>query len=195
MWTCSRYATEFLLLDDELSLLCSDSKGNIQLFNYENASVAESRGGTRLLANGGLHLGSRVNCFVRVRSEPRKRGEKVDNGAGQQLAMFATLDCGLGAVVPVHEATFKRLLALQNKLSLCADLPFYAGLTPRGFRAFRAQTKSHFLLNKRLLDGQLLMEYHRLDAVRKKEIARQIGLSVGEIMETLESLDKALIRF
>jgi len=183
------YATEFLLYDEDLSLLSSDSNGNIQLFNYENETVPESRGGTRLLANGGFHVGSRINRFVRARSQA---GDK--NGAGQQVAFYVTLDCGLGAVIPIKEAAFRRLQAVQNKLHQSQDVVCHAGLNPREYRAFKAQTQSHHLLQKRLIDGQLVAEFHRLDFTRKKDMARQIGSTVEEIKDDLASLDKVLRR-
>mmetsp|Transcript_27297 Transcript_27297/g.106676 ORF Transcript_27297/g.106676 Transcript_27297/m.106676 type:complete len:1491 (+) Transcript_27297:112-4584(+) len=187
------YATEFLLHNDDLSLVASDGLGNIQLFNYENATVAESRGGTRLLANGGFHLGSRINKFQRVRAYGNMAEDS--KGASQQLTMYSTLNSGLGALVPVSEKTFQLLSALQAKLAQSPDLPHLGGLNPREFRKFRPERTSHQLLNQRLLDGHLLLEFHSLDAVRKKEMARQIGSNLKEIMSTFQSLDTALTRF
>lgn len=44
----------------------------------------------------------------------------------------ATLDGGLGLLLPMQEKTFRRLLMLQNALGTA--LPHHAGLNPRAFR-------------------------------------------------------------
>lgn len=44
----------------------------------------------------------------------------------------ATLDGGIGLLLPMQEKTYRRLLMLQNALSTM--LPHHAGLNPRAFR-------------------------------------------------------------
>lgn len=60
------YAADFVVSGGGLGLLLADGGGNLQLLGYANAAVPESRGGTRLLSHGALHLGARVNRFTRV---------------------------------------------------------------------------------------------------------------------------------
>ena len=44
----------------------------------------------------------------------------------------ATLDGGLGLLLPMQEKTYRRLLMLQNALNTM--LPHHAGLNPKAFR-------------------------------------------------------------
>ncbi|KAK2510539.1 Cpsf1 [Columba guinea] len=53
----------------------------------------------------------------------------VDSG---QLGFLATLDGGLGLLLPMQEKTYRRLLMLQNALG--SALAHHAGLNPRAFR-------------------------------------------------------------
>lgn len=51
-----------------------------------------------------------------------------------RLTLFptATLDGGIGLLLPMQEKTYRRLLMLQNALTTM--LPHHAGLNPRAFR-------------------------------------------------------------
>lgn len=48
------------------------------------------------------------------------------------LPPAATLDGGLGLLLPMQEKTYRRLLMLQSALT--SALPHHAGLNPRAFR-------------------------------------------------------------
>ena len=45
---------------------------------------------------------------------------------------IATLDGGVGLLLPMQEKTYRRLLMLQNALNTL--LPHHAGLNPKAFR-------------------------------------------------------------
>ena len=49
-----------------------------------------------------------------------------------RCASSATLDGGLGLLLPMQEKTYRRLLMLQNALNTM--LPHHAGLNPKAFR-------------------------------------------------------------
>lgn len=51
---------------------------------------------------------------------------------GLTLSPAATLDGGIGLLLPMQEKTYRRLLMLQNALTTM--LPHHAGLNPRAFR-------------------------------------------------------------
>lgn len=51
---------------------------------------------------------------------------------GLTLCPVATLDGGIGLLLPMQEKTYRRLLMLQNALTTM--LPHHAGLNPRAFR-------------------------------------------------------------
>lgn len=48
------------------------------------------------------------------------------------VSTLATLDGGIGLLLPMQEKTYRRLLMLQNALTTM--LPHHAGLNPRAFR-------------------------------------------------------------
>ena len=52
-----------------------------------------------------------------------------------RCASSATLDGGLGLLLPMQEKTYRRLLMLQNALNTM--LPHHAGLNPKAFRYTR----------------------------------------------------------
>lgn len=66
----------------------------------------------------------------------------------------ATLDGGVGLLLPMQEKTYRRLLMLQNALNTM--LPHHAGLNPKAFRFARA--RSTMLLT---LDVFLYSNLHR----------------------------------
>lgn len=63
-------------------------------------------------------------------------GAGVSRDWGGQLGSHsissATLDGGIGLLLPMQEKTYRRLLMLQNALTTM--LPHHAGLNPRAFR-------------------------------------------------------------
>ncbi|KAK2512662.1 Cpsf1 [Columba livia] len=61
----------------------------------------------------------------------------VDSG---QLGFLATLDGGLGLLLPMQEKTYRRLLMLQNALG--SALAHHAGLNPRAFRLLHTERRA-----------------------------------------------------
>lgn len=60
-------------------------------------------------------------------------GQRAMAGAlGSFPVSSATLDGGIGLLLPMQEKTYRRLLMLQNALTTM--LPHHAGLNPRAFR-------------------------------------------------------------
>lgn len=115
----------------------------------------------RLLRRADFHVGAHVNTFWRTPCRgaaegPSKKSVVWENkhitwfgesrvrwgqvcGAGQgtvspahAVPPAATLDGGIGLLLPMQEKTYRRLLMLQNALTTM--LPHHAGLNPRAFR-------------------------------------------------------------
>lgn len=113
----------------------------------------------RLLRRADFHVGAHVNTFWRTPCRgaaegPSKKsvvwenkhitwfGEHLSARAarvgvawglpGSPVSPAATLDGGLGLLLPMQEKTYRRLLMLQNALTTM--LPHHAGLNPRAFR-------------------------------------------------------------
>lgn len=56
----------------------------------------------------------------------------VNQAASIVCVATATLDGGIGLLLPMQEKTYRRLLMLQNALTTM--LPHHAGLNPKAFR-------------------------------------------------------------
>lgn len=108
---------------------------------------------------------------------------------------IATLDGGVGLLLPMQEKTYRRLLMLQNALTTM--LSHHAGLNPKGFRCVCADrtplsgmfpdfaTSLFRMLHcdrrslqnpvKNILDGELLNKYLYLSMMERSELAKKIG--------------------
>jgi CPSF A subunit region/Mono-functional DNA-alkylating methyl methanesulfonate N-term len=186
------YSTEFLIDGEQVSLVSTDADGNVQLFNYANAMVPESRGGKRLLLNGGINLGSRVNKMHRVKLAGSSSGT---SGAGRHATVFATLDGGLGAVVPISSTQFAQLEALSKVMLAAPDVVRHAGLDPADARAFRPASASTQLLQQRLIDTRLPLEVLKLGPARMRTAGTAAGLALSELAELARHLDAVRDRF
>eukprot|EP00069_Balaena_mysticetus_P012294 bmy_07563T0 len=119
--------------DRGLCSLVSDRDRNLMVYMYL-PEAKESFGGMRLLRRADFHVGAHVNTFWRTPCRgaaegPSKKSVVWEN---KHITWFATLDGGIGLLLPMQEKTYRRLLMLQNALTTM--LPHHAGLNPRAFR-------------------------------------------------------------
>eukprot|EP00173_Palmaria_palmata_P005322 Plantae.Rhodophyta-Palmaria_palmata.ctg921.p1 GENE.Plantae.Rhodophyta-Palmaria_palmata.ctg921~~Plantae.Rhodophyta-Palmaria_palmata.ctg921.p1 ORF type:complete len:329 (-),score=38.98 Plantae.Rhodophyta-Palmaria_palmata.ctg921:349-1278(-) len=194
----STYASEFLVFNDEMSIILSDAVGNLHMLGYANANVPESRGGKRLLLNGGVNYGSRVNKFQRVRLTHGASPASVSSSdrSGQHATIFATLDGGLGAIVPLAEKQFHELSRLSEVMIDAADVVRHAGVDPKDARTFRPASSSTQLLNQRLIDTRLALEALLLQPSRARIVSKMAGLdSLDDLVSLFSCLDAVLARF
>lgn len=191
------YATEYLIENGNLSMVMSDGEGNIHMLDYAHAMVPESRGGKRLLLNGGVKYGSRINKFerVRVQAAPAAAAESGSGSAGQHATMFVTLDGGLGAIVPVSEAQYQQLERLTDVMIGAQDVARHAGLDPKDARTFRPSAASTQVLSQRLIDTRLALEALLLSPVRARTVGTMAGMTLDELIALCTFLDAVLMRF
>lgn len=192
------YATEFLIENENMSIIVSDGRGNLRLLNYAHAAVAESRGGKRLLMNGGIHIGSRVNKFMRIRAPDKK--QSIDSGeaarrAGNQALMFATLDGGLGALVAVTETEFKRLEMAWKVIRDYDGIIRCGGVNVDDICSLRHDGSAIEMLGQNLLDSRQIYEIFGMTIFEMCAIGRQSGMKLPELVQTLLDLDTVLWRF
>lgn len=194
------YATEFLVRNDELSIVLSDFKGNIHALNYVHASVPESRGGKRLLTNGGIAYGSQINKFVRVRVQDDKASVNPfrDTGggnAGCHALAFATLDGGIGMVVAVSKEQFEMMQALVDAVDDTKDIARYCGIEPDLVKQFSPESSSTELLSQRLVDSRSAFHFFSLNSLAARKISRELGTDVGKIAGMMTEVDSVLQTF
>lgn len=126
----------------------------------------------------------------------------------------ATLDGGVGLLLPMQEKTYRRLLMLQNALTTM--LSHHAGLNPKAFRCVGADRTSAAMLSgmlpdfatsvsrmlhcdrrslqnpvKNILDGELLNKYLYLSMMERSELAKKIG-TTQDIVSTSEQGAKSV---
>jgi len=80
----------------------------------------------------------------------------------------ATLDGAIGAVAPLSEESYRRLLALQNLL--VNAIPHHAGLNPRTWRLFQPAKTMVQRYAKNFLDCNLLGRYLHLDLALQTQV-------------------------
>lgn len=190
------YACEFLIDGSQLSMVMSDEEGNVELFNYAHAKVPESRGGKRLLLNGAINYGSRINRFQRVKFE---EAGSVNNAgarhAGRHATLFCTSDGGFGAIVPVNEVQHSQLQRLSKVMVDARDVVRHAGIDPVDARAFRPPTSSTQTLANNLIDTRLALEVLQLGPARVRLVASAADMTLAELMQLTSYLEKVLGRF
>ncbi len=130
------FGSEFLVGDDELAIVISDSLKNIHVLTYEPLTV-QSQGGQRLLRRGEINLGYEIQSFVRLRLKPEVAAGKLL--LSKKMGLLAgTVSGGISIHIPVSEKIFRRLYCLYSRMVTHTE--HYCGLNPRGFR--------YFILNK-----------------------------------------------
>uniref|UniRef100_G1RI66 Cleavage and polyadenylation specific factor 1 n=1 Tax=Nomascus leucogenys TaxID=61853 RepID=G1RI66_NOMLE len=130
------YSVDFMVDNAQLGFLVSDRDRNLMVYMYL-PEAKESFGGMRLLRRADFHVGAHVNTFWRTPCRGATEGlsKKSVVWENKHITWFATLDGGIGLLLPMQEKTYRRLLMLQNALTTM--LPHHAGLNPQ-CRAQRA---------------------------------------------------------
>ena len=105
----------------------------------------------------------------------------------------ASLDGGLGFVLPLPEKTYRRLLMLQNLLT--SQLTHCLGLNPRTFRSYRSQRRELQPPARGILDGDLVFSYLNLPAPERQDVARKIGAKTDELADDLMDISRFTAHF
>uniref|UniRef100_A0A8C3S0H6 Cleavage and polyadenylation specificity factor subunit 1 n=1 Tax=Chelydra serpentina TaxID=8475 RepID=A0A8C3S0H6_CHESE len=173
------YSVDFMVDTDQLGFL-----GIWSLHGPHRALMAllpllllakESFGGMRLLRRADFHVGAHVNTFWRTPCRWATDGVTKKSSAweSKHITWFATLDGGIGLLLPMLEKTYRRLLMLQNALTTM--LSHHAGLNPRAFRMLHVDRRILQNAVRNILDGELLTRYLYLSAMERNELAKKIG--------------------
>lgn len=102
------------------------------------------------------------------------------------LIVSATLNGGLGYVLPLPEKTYRRLFMLQNVLLL--HIEHLCGLNPKQYRTIKTARR---LQNptRSILDGDLIWMFLYLPINEKQEVAKKIGTKMEEVMADLMEIN------
>ncbi|MGH0175901.1 UNVERIFIED_CONTAM: hypothetical protein FKN15_071653 [Acipenser sinensis] len=193
------YSIEFMVDNNQLGFLVSDRDKNLMVYMYL-PEAKESFGGMRLLRRADFNVGANVNAFWRMpcRGTPEGASKKSLGWDGKHITWFgsgwliwacefpvllssATLDGGIGLLLPMQEKTYRRLLMLQNALNTM--IPHHAGLNPKAFRMNRCDRRSLQNAVRNILDGELLNKYLYLSTMERSELAKKIGTTPDIVSE------------
>uniref|UniRef100_A0A8C6XT74 Cleavage and polyadenylation specific factor 1 n=1 Tax=Naja naja TaxID=35670 RepID=A0A8C6XT74_NAJNA len=165
------YSVDFMVDNAQLGFLVSDRDRNLLVYMYL-PEAKESFGGMRLLRRADFHVGAHVNAFWRTPCRGALEGpaKKTNAWENKHITWFATLDGGMGLLLPMQEKTYRRLLMLQNALT--SMLPHHAGLNPRMLHVDRRILQNAV---RNILDGELLNRYLYLSTMERSELAKKIG--------------------
>ncbi|KAI3358341.1 hypothetical protein L3Q82_014785, partial [Scortum barcoo] len=168
------YSIEFMVDNNQLGFLVSDRDKNLYVYMYL-PEAKESFGGMRLLRRADFNAGANINTFWRMpcRGALEAGSKKAMTWDNKHITWFATLDGGVGLLLPMQEKTYRRLLMLQNALNTM--LPHHAGLNPKAFRMLHCDRRSLQNAVRNILDGELLNKYLYLSTMERSELAKKIG--------------------
>ncbi|XP_014394185.1 PREDICTED: cleavage and polyadenylation specificity factor subunit 1 [Myotis brandtii] len=188
------YSVDFMVDSTQLGFLVSDRDRNLMVYMYL-PEAKESFGGMRLLRRADFHVGAHVNTFWRTPCRgaaegPSKKSVMWEN---KHITWFATLDGGIGLLLPMQEKTYRRLLMLQNALTTM--LPHHAGLNPRAFRMLHVDRRTLQNAVRNILDGELLNRYLYLSTMERSELAKKIGTTPDIILDDLLETDRVTAHF
>uniref|UniRef100_A0A8C7IBT0 Cleavage and polyadenylation specificity factor subunit 1 n=1 Tax=Oncorhynchus kisutch TaxID=8019 RepID=A0A8C7IBT0_ONCKI len=188
------YSVEFMVDNNQLGFLVSDRDQNISVYMYL-PEAKESFGGMRLLRRADFNVGAHVNAFWRMpcRGALDTATKKTLAWDNKQITWFATLDGGIGLLLPMQEKTYRRLLMLQNALTTM--LPHHAGLNPKAFRMLHADRRQLQNAVRNILDGELLNKYLYLSTMERSELAKKIGTTSDIILDDLLEVDRVTAHF
>ncbi|KAM9494818.1 cleavage and polyadenylation specificity factor subunit 1 isoform 2-T2 [Clarias gariepinus] len=188
------YSIEFMVDNNQLGFLVSDRDKNLLVYMYL-PEAKESFGGLRLLRRADFNVGAHVNTFWRMpcRGVLDPTSKKALSWDNKHITWFATLDGGIGLLLPMQEKTYRRLLMLQNALTTM--LPHHAGLNPKAFRMLHADRRTLQNAVRNILDGELLNKYLYLSTMERSELAKKIGTTADIILEDLLDMDRVTAHF
>ncbi|KAL2080282.1 hypothetical protein ACEWY4_024075 [Coilia grayii] len=188
------YSVEFMVDNNQIGFLVSDRDKNLLVYMYL-PEAKESFGGMRLLRRADFNVGSHVNALWRMpcRGALDPSSKKALTWDNKHISWFATLDGGIGLLLPMQEKTYRRLLMLQNALTTM--LPHHAGLNPKAFRMLHSDRRTLQNPVRNILDGELLNKYLYLSTMERSELAKKIGTTSDIILEDLLEIDRVTAHF
>uniref|UniRef100_A0A8C1A768 Cleavage and polyadenylation specificity factor subunit 1 n=1 Tax=Cyprinus carpio carpio TaxID=630221 RepID=A0A8C1A768_CYPCA len=188
------YSIEFMVDNNQLGFLVSDRDKNLSVYMYL-PEAKESFGGMRLLRRADFNVGAHVNAFWRMpcRGTLDPASKKALTWDNKHITWFATLDGGVGLLLPMQEKTYRRLLMLQNALTTM--LPHHAGLNPKAFRMLHCDRRTLQNAVRNILDGELLNKYLYLSTMERSELAKKIGTTADIILDDLLEVERVTAHF
>ncbi|KAJ3031697.1 UNVERIFIED_CONTAM: Cleavage and polyadenylation specificity factor subunit 1 [Siphonaria sp. JEL0065] len=198
------YGCEYVVDDNIMAFIVSDHEKNMHVLQYlpeckrrhlmhaitkgQTTTAFQSYEGQKLIHKGEMHLGARVQKYVRLRKLPLPKPKFGPFQFSKQYFLVGgTLDGGLNYTIPCSEKLYKRLYAVYSRL--VNNLQPLAGLNPRGYRQIQTRNKPMIQSGppgpKSILDGDLLFQYLWIPVPLQKDIAKGVGSTSERIIDDL----------
>ncbi|BGP33959.1 mRNA cleavage and polyadenylation factor subunit [Rhodotorula toruloides] len=170
--------SNFIVNEGKVAFVSNDDKGVLRLFEYDPMNIA-SHAGQRLMCRTEYHAGAEsIASTLFAKHLPNE-------DAKQSGILYGGLDGSLFTLVPVRDAVFRRLQALQTVMS--RHVLHFGGLNPRAYRIVKNDTVSRAIV-KGILDGDLLAAFEMLPLERQVELAEAVGTDADTVLANLRNL-------
>ena len=201
------YCSGILSRGGSLDFVCHDDRQNLQFFQYAPGDAA-ARGGNKLVCRADFHLGSQTtdlrshfcrssllinsatpaSTLAALKQQDTFFGKADDD---RRLAVtFGTTDGGYCSIVPLSEAVYWRMTALQSVLVNALESD--CALSQRAWRLYRRSSRRGGCRNndrkKGVIDGDLVLQYTDLSKADQEDLASAIGSTVDLILDNLLEL-------
>lgn len=100
--------------------------------------------------------------------------------------LITTIDGSLGLLLPMEERMYKRLVLLQQIMTMTISSLF--SLNPREYRLFKS-ANIRIIKKKNILDGCILWRFHSLPPSIQDQLAATVGATSYLIKENLHEID------
>ncbi|KAM0671722.1 pre-mRNA cleavage and polyadenylation [Ordospora colligata] len=164
--------TEFLAVNDELSMQCSDDRGTIHIYTYSPNSII-SMDGTKLVKRAEITT---------------KLGRLSSNSVGFKKSgtLFYSRTNILIHICSIDEGEYSRLLELQSLI--LSRLPVLFGVNPRDYLS--SDIHLHELSLKGPIVHHALSMFEFLDTGNQHEVSNLMNMSRTKVIELIASLNK-----
>eukprot|EP00055_Hartaetosiga_balthica_P015871 m.97103 g.97103 ORF g.97103 m.97103 type:complete len:1514 (+) comp8980_c0_seq3:91-4632(+) len=180
------YAVEFVSEGDKLRFLFFDDRGNVIVLQYDSRDP-DTRGGRLLVRESSYNIGQRTVAVTRLKAGPSGLDTEESE---RHLAMYYTLDGGIGCIVPLPDDVYERFTFLLPNLAKFTT--HHAGLTSKSFRQYRGSelVPGHKHV-QRTLDAESIKQFLLLDVNIQQDLAREAGTTAMQIHKDILSIDAA----
>ncbi|GAA6007203.1 cleavage/polyadenylation factor CFT1 [Rhodotorula paludigena] len=168
----------FIVNEGKVAFISNDDGGVLRLFEYDPTNIA-SFAGQRLLCRTEFHAGTESIASILFAKHV------ANEDAKQNGILYGGLDGSLASLVPVRDAVFRRLQALQT--IMIRHVLHFGGLNPRGYRIVKNDSVSRAIV-KGILDGDLLVAFEMLPLDAQTDLAKAVNTDVDTLLANLRTL-------
>lgn len=201
-------AADFLPIDKQLYIVASNDKGELRMLQYDPDDPRTERGSILLQRStfNASYLPTMIKLLPKAPSayeaivttnavapddSGSEDGMNVDSTPltiGHQV-LIVTKEGAIATIVPVNEASYRRLSTMQTVLLTQLDQP--CGLNPRAHRAIETDGVG----GRATIDGQVVKRWLDQSSQHKLGLADRAGATVWDIKADLDAVSRTSMLF